>query len=95
MVIISGPRKEEGWHNQVLCDYRKLNEVSRKDSYPLTRTDDTLNMLTSSKWFSTLDLKNSYCQVELYREDMRKEYSLLERSYVSLQSCQLGLQMHQ
>ena len=37
-------------------DYRKLNEVTHKDAYPLPRIDDTLNTLAGSKWFSTLDL---------------------------------------
>ncbi len=35
-------------------DYRKLNEVTRKDAYPLPRIDDTLNTLAGSQWFTTL-----------------------------------------
>ena len=34
-------------------DYRKLNEVTHKDAYPLPRIEDTLNTLAGSKWFST------------------------------------------
>ena len=34
-------------------DYRKLNEVTYKDAYPLHHIDDTLNTLAGSKWFST------------------------------------------
>ncbi|GBN91852.1 hypothetical protein AVEN_160338-1 [Araneus ventricosus] len=41
-------------------DYRKLNEITIKDSYPLTRIDDTLDALNRSEWFSTLDLKSGY-----------------------------------
>ncbi|CAK1579001.1 unnamed protein product [Parnassius mnemosyne] len=47
-------------------DYRRLNDVTKKDSYPLPRTDDTLDMLTGVKWFDTLDLKSGYWQVENY-----------------------------
>jgi hypothetical protein len=40
-----------------LCvDYRRLNEVTIKDSYPLPRIDDSLDSLGGSRWFSTMDL---------------------------------------
>ena len=53
-------------------DYRKLNNVTLKDSYPLPRIDDTLDALGGSQWFSTLDLKSWYWQVELDRKDKEK-----------------------
>ena len=53
-------------------DYRKLNEVTRKDAYPLPRIDDTLEMLSGSQLFSTLDLASGYWQVELEEEDRAK-----------------------
>ncbi|CAK1578305.1 unnamed protein product [Parnassius mnemosyne] len=53
-------------------DYRRLNDVTKKDSYPLPRIDDTLNMLTGVKWFNTLDLKSGYWQVEIDPKDKEK-----------------------
>ncbi|CAK1590660.1 unnamed protein product [Parnassius mnemosyne] len=53
-------------------DYRCLNDVTKKDSYPLPRIDDTLDMLTGVKWFSTLDLKSGYWQVEIDPKDKEK-----------------------
>lgn len=53
-------------------DYRKLNDVTKKDSYPLPRIDDTLTTLAGSKWFSTLDLKSGYWQVGIRQEDKEK-----------------------
>lgn len=53
-------------------DYRKLNEVTKKDSYPLPRIDDTLTTLSGSKWFSTLDLKSGYWQVGMHPDDKEK-----------------------
>jgi len=49
-----------------LCvDYRKLNNVTKKDSYPLPRIDDMLETLSDSQWFSSLDLASGFWQVEL------------------------------
>jgi hypothetical protein len=50
-------------------DYRKLNDVTRKDCFPLPRIDDTLDTLAGAKWFSTLDLKRGYWQVDLLLDD--------------------------
>ena len=46
--------------------------MTHKDSYPLPRIDETLEALGGSEWFSTLDLKSGYWQVELAEEDREK-----------------------
>ena len=46
-------------------DYRKLNDVTVKDGYPLPRIDDCLDTLAGAKWFSTMDLSSGYWQVEM------------------------------
>ena len=57
-------RKRDG-STRFCVDYRKVNSVTRKDAYPLPRVDDILDTLGDSKWFSTLDLKSGYWQVEV------------------------------
>jgi hypothetical protein len=47
-------------------DYRKLNDITRKDCFPLPRIDDTLDTLAGANWFSTLYLKSLYWQVALH-----------------------------
>ncbi|GBM88742.1 hypothetical protein AVEN_186234-1 [Araneus ventricosus] len=57
-------KKEDG-STRFCVGYRKLNEISIKDSYPLPRIDDTQDALSGSQWFSTLDLKSGCWQVEI------------------------------
>lgn len=53
-------------------DYHKLNDLTKKDSYPLPRIDSTLDELAGSTWFSTLVLKSGYWQVEAEEKDREK-----------------------
>ena len=49
-------------------DLRKLNNRTIKDGYSLPRIEYTLDCLHGAVWFSTLDLKSGYWQVELEEE---------------------------
>ena len=47
-------------------DYRRLNNLTKKDVYPLPRLDDSLAALNGSKFFSTLDLTAGYNQIPMH-----------------------------
>ena len=56
-----------------LCvDYRKLNLVTRKDSYPLPRMDECIESLGGNKYFIALDLEAGYWQIAMDEADKEK-----------------------
>ena len=56
-------------HSLRLCvDYRQLNSRTVKDSYALPRIDDILEGLAGSHYFSVLDMKSGYHQIEIQDE---------------------------
>ena len=49
-----------------LCtDFRKLNSVTVKDSYPLPRIDDILDSVGNSKFLTQIDMLKGYYQIAL------------------------------
>ena len=44
----------------MVVDYRKLNNVTRKDRYPLPRINDLIDRLGNASVFTKIDLRNAY-----------------------------------
>jgi RNase H-like domain found in reverse transcriptase/Reverse transcriptase (RNA-dependent DNA polymerase)/Integrase zinc binding domain/Retroviral aspartyl protease/Chromo (CHRromatin Organisation MOdifier) domain len=67
-----------------LCvDYRALNKVTIKNSYPLPRMDEIFDRLTSAKFFTKIDLRSGYHQIRLDKDAIpktafRTRYGLFE-----------------
>jgi len=57
-------KKKDG-RPRFCIDFRKVNEVTEKDAYPLPQVEATLDKLRGAKYLSTIDLKNGYWQVPL------------------------------
>ena len=47
-------KKEDGT-DRLVVDFRRLNSMTRKDSYPLPRIDDALDAVNGTKYFSYMD----------------------------------------
>lgn len=71
--IVLVPKKDGS--TRFCVDYRKLNEVTIKDAYPLPRVDDCLDSLANSEWFSSMDLNSGFWQVGMAEMTRRKQHS--------------------
>ena len=53
-------------------DYRKLNEITTRDVYPLPRMDDSLAALSDMAWFSSMDMTAGFHQIKMNPADKLK-----------------------
>ncbi|GBC25874.2 retroviral-like aspartic protease 1 [Rhizophagus irregularis DAOM 181602=DAOM 197198] len=53
-------------------NYKPLNDITKKDNYPLPRIDELLDSLQDAQWFTTLDLALGYWQIKVRAEDQEK-----------------------
>ena len=60
-------RKKNG-SLRMCVDYRCLNSRTVKDAYALPRIEEMFDVLKGSKYFSTIDMKSGYHQVEIEEE---------------------------
>ena len=68
--IVLVPKKDGSI--RVCVDYRKVNDCSKKDSFPLPKISDCLDAVSGSTYYSTLDLTAGYNQVPVAAEDIPK-----------------------
>eukprot|EP00731_Ephydatia_muelleri_P035936 Em0180g3a len=72
MVITNCNDQEKNGSWRFCVDFRKVNSMTQKEAYPLPRIDETLEALTGSQFFTTLDLASGYWQVEMEEADRKK-----------------------
>lgn len=56
---------KEGGQLRLCVDYRRLNNVTRPDAYPLPRIDDLIDTVGHSNYISKIDLNKGFHQIPL------------------------------
>ncbi|PAA74262.1 hypothetical protein BOX15_Mlig002146g53 [Macrostomum lignano] len=75
-----------------LCtDWRQLNACTVKDAYPLPHLQQAMDALVGCSWFSTIDCRQGYHQVEVAEEDRYKTAFYSTRGL--MQFCKMGFGM--
>ncbi|CAF4555697.1 unnamed protein product, partial [Rotaria socialis] len=64
-------KKKDGDYRLVV-DYRKLNAITTKDSFPIPTIESTLQQPAGNAYFSKLDLRSGYFQIPINENDKPK-----------------------
>ena len=83
---------KKGHSKKRFCiDFRRLNSITRKDTFPIPRIDDCLDLLGNAKYFSTIDLASGYWQVPLTERSKCKTAFIADGSLYEFNVMPFGL----
>jgi hypothetical protein len=79
---------ESDGSSRLCTDYRRLNDVTIKNKYPLPKIEDLFDQLNGSQVFSKIDLRTGYHQLKIRATDIPKiafttRYGLYEYTIMS------------
>lgn len=76
---------------RLVVDFRKLNEKTVEDKYPIPNIVDILDKLGRCQYFTTLDLASGFYQVEMDPKDVHKTGFNVERGHYEFLRMPMGL----
>jgi RNase H-like domain found in reverse transcriptase/Reverse transcriptase (RNA-dependent DNA polymerase)/Integrase zinc binding domain/Integrase core domain len=84
--------KKANGSTRLCIDARKLNEITIKDEYPLPNINRILAQLRSSKYLSSIDLKDAFFQIPLSQESRHKTaFAVPGHGFYQFARCPFGL----
>ena len=72
-------------------DFRRLNNITVKDSYPLPNIEDTFNAMSGANYFCALDLASGYWQIPMAEDDRPKTAFITRRGLFQFRVMPFGL----
>jgi hypothetical protein len=72
-------------------DYRKLNEVTVPDAYPVPNIQELFDLLQGAKIFTALDLRSGYWQARLHPDDIEKSAFICHKGLFEFTRLPFGL----
>ncbi|GBG79263.1 hypothetical protein CBR_g29415 [Chara braunii] len=87
--VVIVPKKVGGI--RICIDYRKVNDITIKDVYPLPRIDELLNAIGSARFFSKFDVRHGFHHLLVRKEDRPKiAFVLFEGTWQWIR-CPMGI----
>ena len=86
-------RKKDG--SFFFCiDYRKLNDVTKKDTFLIPDVKDALDSLRGARYFATIDLLSGYWQLGLTERAKKRSAFVPAAGCFSSPVCRSDCRMH-
>lgn len=76
---------------RIVIDYRRLNEVTIDDKYPIPNIEEILEKLGRCQYFTTLDLAKGFHQIEIHENDIHKTAFSVENGHYEFLRMPFGL----
>ena len=70
--VVLVDKRDEGTKSRLCIDYRKLNDVTITESFPIPRVIDIEDALLGATYFTTLDLSSGFYHIPVVPEDRPK-----------------------
>ncbi|CAK1584075.1 unnamed protein product [Parnassius mnemosyne] len=77
---------------RLVVDFRKINEKTISDKYPIPKISDVLEKLGNCQYFNTLDLASGFYQVEMNPSDIPKIAFNVEHVHFEFLRMLMGLE---
>lgn len=85
-------KKDGTW--RFCVDYRKLNDITINNRFPMPLVDEIIDELVGTKYFAKLDMRAGYHQVRMKKEDEQKKTFKTHHGHFNLEFCHLVLLMY-
>jgi len=80
-----------GQKYRVVVDFRKLNNLTMGDAFPMPDINTILDQLGNAKYFSCLDMESSYHQIPMRLDDRQKTGLSTEKGHFEFNRICFGL----
>ena len=83
--------KKKDNSTRFVCDFRGVNDITKKDTYPLPHIKDVIDKMAGSKYWSTLDAASAYWSIPLSEADKEKTAFAVPRGKFEFNVMPFGL----